>query len=167
MLVGVDPDTKRIAFAAIEHGRVLRVGTLDRADSRGRILPGYDAALTAFMRRAQETGAVVYVEDIYLAGRNAGSVAGFKSLAQVQGEILRVARQHSVPVVLVAASTWHSSMLGFTKGRESLKAAAQTKARELTGRDDLSEHEADAVCIALYGSKLEAAKRQALMEGAA
>ncbi len=75
------------------------------------------------------------------------------ALAEVAGELKRAARMHAVPVEAVSATAWHSTVLGITKGREALKAASAARARDLTGRDDLTEHEADAVCIAEYGKR--------------
>ena len=41
-----------------------------------------------------------------------------------------------------------AGILGFTKGREALKTAATSKARKMAG-GEMTQHEADAVCIAL------------------
>jgi len=156
MVIGIDADSKRLAYCALDSGAIRAVGTIERANQAGRIEGRYDSALTAFMRRASEMGAVVYLEGIFLPERQGQStprnVLAFERLAEVHGEIKRAARLCAVPVEDVNPSVWHSAILGFSRGREELKAAAMAKARTLTGRDDLTEHEADAVCIALHGA---------------
>lgn len=157
MKIGIDPDSRRIAYAAFDSNIFAAVATIERANATGRILEGYDAALTSFMRRAQDRGAVLYVEDIFLARRDASNVLAYKRLAEVRGELLRAARMHAVPVVDVSASAWHSAVLGFTRDRAALKTASMEKARAVVGGKDLTEHEADAVCIALYAAKAQEA----------
>ena len=152
MIIGIDLDSKRLAYMALEEDTPPRGGTIPRANTHGRIHTEYDAALTRLMRRAGETGAVVFLEDIYLPReRSTANVRGFKALAHVQGEVRRAARQSAVPVMDCPPSTWHSSVLGFTKGRDALKAAALAKAREIDPQRAWTEHEADALCIALHG----------------
>lgn len=154
VVIGIDADVHRVAYAAVCGERVLGAGTIERANSKGRIDERYDQGLTALMRRAQEIGAVVWLEGIYLAEdgstSQARNVQGFRALAEVHGEIRREARRHGVPVEEAAPSAWHSAVLGFVRGRDALKLAAQSAAgRAWAG--ELTEHEADAVCVALYG----------------
>jgi len=158
VVIGIDADTRRLAYCVLDGRQVRAVRTIQRADSRGRVFHStYDAALTRFMRRAQDVGGLVFVEGIFLTEfkghATARNVLGFSRLAEVAGELKRVARLHAVPLVVVPASTWRAEVLGFVKDREKLKAAAMAKARELTGRDDLTEHESEACCIALFGQR--------------
>ncbi len=146
MIIGIDPDCRQLAYAALDGDHDPVVGTVQRSNRVGRILDGYDAALTAFVRRAQERGAVLHIEGIFCQNPKTHA-----ALAEVAGELKRAARMHSVPVEVVSATAWHAAILGVTRGRDRLKAAAAAHAHDLTGRDDLTEHEADAVCIAEYG----------------
>ena len=147
---GVDPDVHRMAIADAIHGQVQRVQTITRSNTRGRIDPAYDSTLTAFMRHVQEVGGVIYLEGIFLAGRGNGSVKGFASMSELQGELKRAARMNSVPLIVVPPSTWHASILKITRGRDELQAASNARAAALMGRD-VTDHEADACMIALYG----------------
>ncbi len=151
-ILGIDPDTRRIAFAFVNRaGRVRAVRTVERADSRGRVRADYDAALAGLFERAAQHGATVYAEGIFLRDRRRGSVVGFRSLAEVQGEMKAAARRAGVRLETVAVSTWRAPVLGFTRDRARLKAAAMKRAcQHWAGA--LTEHEADAVCIALYGA---------------
>jgi hypothetical protein len=157
-IIGIDADVHRVAWAAVRNGCVSAVATIERANSRGRVSEDYDHRLTVLMRKAQDLGAVVYLEDIWLAEDRETSpernVQAFKALAQVQGEIKREARRCSVPVVDVSPNSWHSEVLGFTRGRERLKEAAMSLASALWATS-LTEHEADAVCVGLYGERQE------------
>jgi len=156
MVIGIDADTRRLAIAAIGNGRVVRVGTIERGNQRGAVHPEYDAQLTRTMRWAQEVGAIVYLEDTYLpaTGNDARNVRVLKSLNRVAGEIERAARMHSVPLRLVSASAWRAGVLGTYGAREKHKAAAMARAMQYVNRD-LTEHEADAICIAQYGAMEE------------
>ena len=165
-VLGIDADFHRVAFAVLNGTGVKATGTIERANRAGRIDGRYDSRLTAMCRRASEVGAVIYLEGIFLSEPKGGAgnhlpnrrnVLGFARLAEVQGEIKRSARLSAVPVEVVSPSAWHRAVLGFTKPREKLKAAALNEAGELTGRVDLSEHEADAVCLGLYGIQNERA----------
>lgn len=157
MIIGIDADVHRVAWAAVRDGVLLAVETVQRANSRGRVDERYDQRLTALMRRTADIGGVVYLEGVYLATDRELSpernVQAFRALAEVQGEIKREARRCSVPVFVVTATQWHSRILGFVRGREALKAAAMALAQPIVTRE-LSEHEADAVCVALYGERM-------------
>jgi hypothetical protein len=136
---------------------VVTVGQIERMTAKGSMMFDYDQRLTALMRKCQEAGSVVYLEDTYLApvGKEDRNVQTLKTLCKVAGEIEACARRHRVPVVLVTAGEWRAAVLGRTIGREDLKAMALKRASIATGRRDLSEHMADAVCIAQYGAMQE------------
>lgn len=151
MVIGVDPDTRQIAYAAVVDGEVVGVRTIPRANQRGIVRRGYEAALQALMDRARDRGAMIFIEGIYLPmDRKQANVRGFAALAEVQGEIKSAARRADLEAVSVTAGEWHSAVLGFTKGRECLKAAARQKAESLFV-GEWSEHECDAICVAMYG----------------
>ena len=151
MILGIDADSRRLAFAAIEGGTLTATGTISRANTQGRIHEDYDQRLTRFFRRAGERGARIFLEDIFLAKGGAGNVRGFAAMAEVRGEVKRAARLCAVPVTDVNPSTWHSAVLGFTTNRDKLKDAAMAKARELDPDRQWTQHEADSACIGLYG----------------
>lgn len=96
--------------------------------------------------------AAVYREGIYLSDDSnpARNVETHRLLANVQGEITAAARVCSVPVVIVGPQAWHSVVLGITRGRDALKATAGERAKEM-GIGRCTQHEADALCVALYG----------------
>lgn len=159
VVIGIDADVHRIAYAAVRGGKVVEVDTIERANARGRIWPDYDQALAEFMRRAASARAMVYLEGIYLGSETAGpkgqrnpkrNVDAFRRLAETQGEIKRAARVAGVRVEVVAPSTWQSAVLGITRGRETIKAkAAEIAAAHWPGK--MSQHECDAVCLGLFG----------------
>lgn len=151
-VVGVDADSRRIAYATVLRGSVRAVATITRSNQMNRIAEDYDARLTAWIRLASDHGAVIVLEDIFLADRKETNVVTYKSLAVVQGEITREARRHRVPVHLVQAVEWRAKVLSSGRGREELKRLAQLLAGQVTGLE-LSEHESEAVCIALYGAQ--------------
>ena len=155
-VIGIDADTKRVALCIMQGPTVRQVATIERANTTGRIAPDFDQKLTSLMRWAADHGAVMYLEDIFLKDGSAQNVRGFQSLACVQGELLARARQcGNVPLLLVSASAWRSEVLGFTKDRTKLKLAAGIEAARVLGdaERELTEHESDSVCIALYGSR--------------
>lgn len=47
MVLGIDADVHRVAYALVDDGTVKCFGTVERADSRGRVRDGYDSRLTA------------------------------------------------------------------------------------------------------------------------
>jgi len=155
-VIGVDADWRRVAYAVVQNGELSRVATIERANARGRIDERYGQRLTSLMRFAQAAGAVVWLEGRYLveAGAAKRNVQTFDRLCRVAGEIEHEARRNGVPVEEAPVSAWHADVLGFTRGREELKQAARTKALQVGALPDVSEHEADAVCVALYGSEV-------------
>lgn len=88
MILSIDADSRRLAYAIIEDGNVRCVRTLERADARGRVREWYESQLTALMRRCGELGIQVFIKGIF-CGQN---VKGYAPLAEVAGEIKRAAR---------------------------------------------------------------------------
>lgn len=155
VVIGIDAQTRVIA-AACANGGVVTTWSIERETSRGVRVESYAAKLVTLMRRAQELGAVVYLEDTYLETsrserRECRNVHTLKRLSEVQGEIKHEADRHRVPLETVSANEWRAAVLGRVVGREELKAMAKARAARDTGRADLTEHEADAVCVCQYG----------------
>ncbi len=157
MIIGIDADVYRIAIAVVNKRKVVHVETINRAKAPSVIWPQYDARLAAFMTQARTANACVFLEGIYLDERKpTRNVRSFQVLAEVHGEVKRAARVAGVCVEVVAPPTWQSRVLGMTKGRESIKAASMRLAKSESGRQDLSQHEADAICIAIFGERYPA-----------
>ena len=150
VILGMDPDVRRLAYATLVDGVFRGVRTIGRSNAAGVMDAGYDAALEALMRRSSDVGAVLFLENIFLAANDKKNVEAFAHMSEVQGEILGEARRQGVRVERVWASTWHSNVLGFTRDRVKLKAAAKKLAQGVAGQP-LTEHEADALCLALWG----------------
>lgn len=158
IVAGMDPDTRRIAYAVTYGAQVLHVATVDRTTSKGRFLPAYDSQITTVMRWLQQAGAVLYLEGIYLPRNDRGqkiearNVKTFQQLAKVHGELEQLARLHRVPTFTAAPVAWQAAQLKITKGREAIKKESKRLAAELWPAGT-TEHEADAIQIALYGGK--------------
>lgn len=161
VVIGIDPDWYRLAYAVLLDRHVRAVVTIPRL-AKVEIHPQYDARLAALMRYAVGRNARVYLEAIYLAerveaeegqapGRSTRNVQTFQRLAEVQGEILAAARRSNVTVCRVMPRAWQCAVLGKVRGREAIKEASVETAQARWGRP-LSSHEADAVCIALFGA---------------
>lgn len=151
VVVGIDADARRVAYATVRDGNVSAVSTIVRSNQMARIEADYDQRLTAFFRRASEMGSVVYLEGIWLADKSEANVQAFRSLAMVQGELAAAARRVGVVVNVVQPGEWRAVVMPKVRGRAECKKAAGDIAGRAVGREDLSEHEADAVCIALAG----------------
>lgn len=153
IVVGIDADVVRLAYAVLRAGRLTAVATIQRTDYLGRVVPDYDHRLDTLMARSVSGGAEVWLEDIYLAsGPGKRNVRAFASLARVQGEIYAAARRNGLDLHGVLASRWQPSVLGLSRGRDALKAASMQLAQREWARP-LTDHEADAVCIAKFGLK--------------
>lgn len=152
--IGIDPDCDRLAYATCRHGAIIDVATIKRRDYKKRIHGEYDGLVGELMAKAKAAGARVFCEGIFLASGNGGAtarnVATFKELAEVQGELKAAARAHGITVETVMPVTWMNAILGFAKDRERIKAASAKHAARAYGQRPLSEHEGDAVCIALH-----------------
>lgn len=158
LIIGIDPDVERIAWAAFQDGRHIAHGTIRRTRTeKGRRLyhPPYFVDMPRFFERARQREATVYVEDIFLGTANGKPmVRAFKALAGVQQELEFIAWQAGVELALLDNITWHRTQLGFVKGREELQAASHERAAALAGVPVPDPHEADAICIAAHGAGL-------------
>ena len=154
MVIGIDADVQRIAWSAWQSDRLCGVRTILRTNTKRRLDEVYHQKLTELMRFASEQGARLFLEGIYLAEYRGQTtkrnVDGYRRLAEVQGEIKHEARRLRVPLESVQPSEWQSAVLGFTRDREKLKAASLDMASSYIP-DITSDHEADAICIGLFG----------------
>ena len=151
MVFGIDADTKRLAVSRfLGDGSLAEVKTIQR-EVKGAIVSDYDVQLADVTWECADAHGVIYLEGTFLSHfRGASNVAGFARLCEVRGEIRAAARGDGVRVEIVTPQEWRRDILGFTKDKKLLAAAAKEKAEALAGRN-LTEHEADAVCIGLYG----------------
>jgi Holliday junction resolvasome RuvABC endonuclease subunit len=145
--LGIDPDADRIAWCAIRPGLPPETGTIPRRNYRGLIDYDFDSKLDGLMRRARDLDAVLFFEGVFIGPNPQSSL----ELAAIGGEVRAAARRAGVKTISVQPVVWMKSILGLTRGREVIKAASACKAREITGLSELSQHESDAACIALYG----------------
>lgn len=158
--IGIDPDTKRIAWAQLRNGVCLEIGTIPRRTAAGVFIPTYEAALIAFFQRCALIRATVWIENVFLGMHNNPSAVA--RLGEVQGELLFAARLCQVPIEDAQRplqQTWRSKITMVKRGgdhaKAELKMALSLGANVLTGskRDaTLTEHEAAAVCIGMYGN---------------
>ena len=158
-VIGIDPDTKRLAVAVFEGVELKNVFSIQRQNARGRMDEDYERRLRAMMMFAKEKAGEVYIEDIFLLDKDVEqktskrNVQTFKALAGVQREITFEAWRYRVRCEVVPAPTWRADVLGFTTGKDALKDAAREMAGEYRDPRGLSEHEVEAVCIAEYGRR--------------
>lgn len=155
-IIGIDADSRQLPYAVIVDNAVESVQTIVRSNSHGRFDERYWIELTRLVRSAQEWGAVIYLESIYLPadGVESRNVATFEALAKVHGEIEHEARKHRVPIEKAEPSTWRMYVLGENRGGSALKAMAMKTAAEYWAKA-MTEHEAEAVCIAIFGDRRE------------
>lgn len=139
-ILGLDPDTVRVAYALVEYD-----GMTPKVHSCGTVLPTTER-MSAPLREAQMRDAVVYCEEIFL--RN---TQGFKSLAKVQGRIEDACNECRLELRYVYPSTWHSSFGWNGLKRAELKAISMQYARANCASVS-TDHEADAICIAIHGA---------------
>ncbi len=159
VVIGIDADTRRIAYAVINiTGTLERFGTVARRDSRGRYATDYvDNISSLFGLLDKSSGRVfrVYVEDCFLASGAQQNVRTLKSLCRVTGQIELFAHMAGIQrPAFVEPGDWQFHVLGQTVDRAKLKAMSMEHAREFTD-EELTEHEADAICIADYAWRKE------------
>lgn len=154
-IVGIDADTQRVALASINlsSGHIPVVLTIDRANTRGAVDVNYDYRLRETLTPMTGHVDALFLEDVYTSGGH-GEIPANPNVAyalkEVHGEIKMIARSFGIRVEMVSPIEWHNAILFETKGRETLKRLAMEKASEAF-RGQMTEHEADAFCIALYG----------------
>jgi hypothetical protein len=148
-ILGVDPHVDHLTITELIGGVVATCRTIRRG-KEGNPFPDWMRTLCAEFKTSQNWQ--VYIEGIYLAQhgkQRKENVQAFASLAAVQGEVGMVCRYYRVPLTVVPPTTWMSEVLGITRGREEIKAASMEQARRLWAVTN--EHEADSVCLAVYG----------------
>ena len=155
-IVGIDADTRRVAYAVLRGGVVSAVHTIERATAKGGVLGNYDRNLRALFRYCAEDGAQVFIEDNYLPmaqkpGEETRNVRTFAALNRVAGELAQEGRRNAIMVEFVHPREWQKEVLGASGGREWVKARSEEVARLHWAQIELSQHECDAISIALYG----------------
>ena len=164
-ILGIDPDTRRLACAIAQRGRLLKVFTIGRTDYRGRMLYAYPHDLRRLAAWAAKHGARVVAEDCFLrpAGNRASNVKAYRALCSVQAELGLVCFDEAVPVERVAPVRWMADVLGVTRDRAAIKAASLEHARRWAAESGIpaptSEHEADAAGVCAWA--LQAGQREA------
>ena len=96
----------------------------------------------------------VYFEDIQLQDLGGGSigVTTFKKLAHVQGALIITCIEEDIPYTIVPAATWRKTCGVKGRVRNEYKPAAQAHVLEKY-KIQVTEDEADAICIGEYGVK--------------
>ena len=92
---------------------------------------------------------VVGIEDIQLQKGPNGNVSIFKVLAQLQGVLLVTLEEEKMEKVVVHSATWRSDCNFTTKTRADQKREAQKLVRQWYN-EDVTQDEADAICIGRY-----------------
>lgn len=159
LVIGIDPDTKRISWAVFENGQYKCRGTFARM-LKGRMIEVYRLDAKRFFHRAAERGAKVHVEDIFLGRDSKGKplVTAYKALAGLQGELKFIAKGVGLELTFVSCLDWRRSQLGFVCGPDALQRASHLRAEELAGEPVSCPHESDATCIAAHGAGLAPAR---------
>lgn len=153
IVIGIDPDTVRVSWAAFEEGAYRSRGSVQRV-AEGRVLEPYRLDIQWFFWWCVKRSAEVHVEDIFLGrdGKGKPLVTAYKALAGLQGELKFIADGVGLELHFVSCLDWRRSQLGFTRGTEALQAASHERAAELAGEPVECPHEADAVCIAAHAA---------------
>lgn len=146
IILGLDADTHRIAWAWLERDRIVLVGTIPRADVDGTVLPDYDRQIRAKFLSLVGRGRIVTEQPF--CHRN---IRTYGALSEVLGELRWIARTLNVPFHAMSPNDVHNR-LGFAYPRSRLDAKQIMRAMAHRAWDcGLTQHEADAVCIALAG----------------
>jgi len=164
IIYGLDPDVHRIAFVSMRDEKITQVKTIPRANKIGRIHPEYIHTMKRLFYVASHCGAFVLMEGIFLNVGKKGqaipqtNIDAFRRLAEVQGEVKIFAASYQVPIDVVQPSTWQCEVFGtYDKNKELSTTLAKVVAKDF---GELSDHESDALCIAIYGTKVEKQKQE-------
>ena len=100
---------------------------------------------------------LVAIEDIQLQsfsinGKQKESVTTYKVLAQLQGALLVTLFEKNTPYLVAHVSSWRSHCHITAKKRSDQKRAAQLLVKEKYDKD-VTQDEADAICIGLYAAE--------------
>ena len=157
-VIGIDGDTRKLAWARAPIGNEpWQTGVLVRTNARGDVHPTYEPALAKLCCEWRAAQALVVAESPYLktvGGRvSNGLLDVFAALCRLQGELESAARRHGLAYETVSPSIWQAAILGGPGSRTDCKRASMALAVGQLGRADLTEDEADAVCIALYAQE--------------
>lgn len=160
-VMGIDADTKRIAYAVLKDGLCIEVGTIMRRRYNGNFHEDYDKELDALFgdKLFKKNRVYIWLENVFKS-RNVKVVA---ALGEVQGEVIAAARRNgqSIPVEQRPyQQAWRAPTIRTSK-KEEVPAAemmlAQSSLKGKSGKEfiTLTEHEAAAVCIGVYGHMVQ------------
>ena len=142
--LGIDPDTRRIAWALIRDSKVIDIGAIPRKSAVDNFNIDYPASVGYLL--ARNTGAMVYIEDVYVQ-RN---VRTYGVLCEVRGELKMIARKQDIRPVFVMPDAWRRVVFGKPlKGADRAPAEMEYAQKLCSG--EYSAHVAAAICIAAYG----------------
>lgn len=149
-VLGLDTSTTSTGFAVIENGKLISYGTIEppkKIDLLDRIL--YIEEYIKQIIKAKDVDYVVMEQLTVMRSANTTRV-----LAGMLYHLLLEFRKRDLLTILVRPSEWrgHCHIKGRT--RAEVKAGAMKYIIEKYGVD-ANEDEADAICIAEYGSKIE------------
>lgn len=94
----------------------------------------------------------VILEDIQMEENQKNNVKTFKALAQVIGVLSMYLTENKIKYDMVLASSWRSVLGIKGRTREVYKKNAQIYVKDNYNKD-VSEDEADAICIGAYGAR--------------
>lgn len=176
LVVGIDADTRRLAWVAVDaEGVVVEYGVILRRRGAGGCVvePTYATELWWLCGWCARKGARVWVEGVYfkpaLDGQARCSMKGFMAHREAVDEIVEALRAAGVEVSTVRASEWQSALFGRGLLRAELKEKALAAVRDVRwrrGEDRWNEHLADAVCIARWGVGIRGVKTKRGLAGA-
>ena len=142
--LGIDPDTRRIAWALIRDSKVIDVGAIPRKSAVDNFNIDYPASVGYLL--ARNVGAMVYIEDVFVQ-RN---IKTYGLLCEVRGELKMIARQQEVNPVFVMPDAWRRVVFGKPlKGAD--RGPAEMAYAQKIYPGEYSPHVAAAICIAAYG----------------
>ena len=152
--IGVDVDTKRIATALISPDEITTT-TIERSTNPNDVNL-YWERITHLTHLAASISATLLVEVPFPPGIRGGvpssSWATYAALWRVVGELDLAAHLYGASVRHVEPGVWQRYLLRSWFPRRAAKQEAWDLACQYA--QPVNEHEADAICIALYGHAL-------------
>jgi Holliday junction resolvasome RuvABC endonuclease subunit len=135
--------------------RVARFGSFE-SETGGPSDDAWGAQVEALVERfvsvdgaTLDAGALVVVEDVFLARGPRANPATMAGIAYYVGAVLFAARRHRLPVLRVKPSEWQTKIIGRQR-REAGKSASLGIARECFGAAIRNDHMADAALLAWW-----------------
>lgn len=149
-ILGLDTSTTSTGYAVLDNNKLISYGTIKtptKADLLDKII--YIEEHIKQIIKAKEVEFIV-IEDLAVT-RSASTT---KALSGLLYDLLVEFRKKELLVVQVRPSEWRSKCSIKGKGRQELKNNAINHVKTVYNID-VNDDEADAICIAEYGSKLE------------